>query len=306
MAPKKRQRTGGAPFWELVRRQHGVVSRRQLEGLGFGPEAIKHRLRTGRLRRVTKGVYAVGRPELTGCGRWMAAVLSCGDGALLSHSSAAALWGMGKERAATEISISRSSHLRRAGLTIHRRAGLGPDDVTVHKGIPLTTPAMTLLDHACRLGRGRMERMINEADKLGLIKPPALRAFLDTRPRREGVARLKALLDRRTFVFTEPGLEEAFLPIAEDAGLPPPLTQQRLNGFKVDFFWPELGLVVETDGLTYHRTPAEQARDRLRDQAHTAAGLTPLRFTHDQVKYEPGHVRRVLAATAARLAGRDP
>ena len=75
-----------------------------------------------------------------------------------------------------------------------------------------------------------------------------------------------------------------------------------VNGFKVDFYWPELGLVVETDGLRYHRTPAEQARDRLRDQAHTAAGLTPLRFTHEQVRYEPEHVLKILAQTASRLA----
>jgi very-short-patch-repair endonuclease len=74
-----------------------------------------------------------------------------------------------------------------------------------------------------------------------------------------------------------------------------------LNGFKVDFYWPDLGLVVETDGLRYHRTPAQQARDRLRDQAHTAAGLTPLRFTHSQVAYERAHVRRTLAAVGARL-----
>lgn len=248
-----------------------------------------------------RGVYAVGRPQVTVHGRWMAAVLSCGEGAVLSHSSAAVLWGIGRERSLPEVSIQRASHLRRSDLTIHRRTGLGPAELTVHRAIPVTTPAMTLLDNAPRLGRGRIERMVNQADKLGLVKVPALRAFLEAHPRRDGTGRLKAILDRRTFRYTEPGLEQAFLPIAAAAGLPVPLTQQRVNGFRVDFFWPELGLVVETDGLTYHRTPAEQARDRLRDQAHTAAGLTPLRFTHDQVRYEPDHVRRVLAATAARL-----
>ncbi len=232
----------------------------------------------------------------------MAAVLACGDDAALSHGSAAALWDIGKEGSLTEISIRRTSHLRRSGLKIHRRKRLGPADLTVHRSIPVTSPAMTILDHGCRLGRAQVERMINAADKLSLVKQPSLRAFLDAHPRRDGVGRLKTILDRRGFAFTEPGLEEAFLPIAVAAGLPVPLTQQRVNGFKVDFYWPELGLVVETDGLTYHRTPGEQARDRLRDQAHTAAGLVPLRFTHDQVKYEPEHVRRVLAATAARLA----
>jgi len=100
---------------------------------------------------------------------------------------------------------------------------------------------------------------------------------------------------------TDSELERRFLPLVDQAGLPRPLTQQRLNGFKVDFFWPGLGLVIETDGLRYHRTPAEQARDRLRDQTHTAAGLTQLRFTHAQVRYEAAHVRRTLAAIAHRL-----
>jgi very-short-patch-repair endonuclease len=86
--------------------------------------------------------------------------------------------------------------------------------------------------------------------------------------------------------------------------LPVPLTGPIVSGFEVDFFWPDLGLVVETDGLRYHRTPSEQARDRLRDQAHTAAGLTQLRFTHEQVRYWPHYVRRILLATAARIAER--
>lgn len=112
---------------------------------------------------------------------------------------------------------------------------------------------------------------------------------------------LRAALERRTFVLTDSALERRFVPLAREAGLGRPLTGVRLNGFKVDFYWPDLGLVVETDGLRYHRTPAQQAIDRLRDQAHTAAGLTPLRFTHAQVHHDPGHVRRTLAATAQRL-----
>jgi very-short-patch-repair endonuclease len=106
-------------------------------------------------------------------------------------------------------------------------------------------------------------------------------------------------------VLTDSELERRFLPIAARAGLPAPHTRVRLNGFKVDFFWPDLGLVVETDGLRYHRTPAEQARDRLRDQAHIVAGLTPIRFTHEQIVYEPGHVRAILGAVALKLSHPD-
>jgi very-short-patch-repair endonuclease len=112
---------------------------------------------------------------------------------------------------------------------------------------------------------------------------------------------LRQLLDRRTFTLTDSELERRFLPLARAAGFGQPRTGEQLNGFKVDFFWPELGLVVETDGLRYHRTPAAQARDRLRDQAHAAAGLTTLRFTHAQVRYEPRHVRETLAAVARRI-----
>ncbi|HEY6731627.1 MAG TPA: DUF559 domain-containing protein [Solirubrobacterales bacterium] len=155
---------------------------------------------------------------------------------------------------------------------------------------------------APRLDRAGIERMINEADKYNLAHPPGLRRALDERSGEPGVARLRQILDRRTFRLTQAELERRFLPLASKSGLPVPLTGQWVNGFEVDFFWPDLGLVVETDGLRYHRTPAEQARDRLRDQAHTAAGLTQLRFTHEQVRYKPDYVGKILAQTASRLA----
>jgi very-short-patch-repair endonuclease len=153
-----------------------------------------------------------------------------------------------------------------------------------------------------RLDRPGVERMINEADKYNLVHPPELRRALDERPGEPGVAVLCRILDRRTFRLTKEELERRFLPLARKAGLPVPLTGQIVNEFEVDFYWPDLGLVVETDGLRYHRTPAEQARDRLRDQAHTAAGLAQLRFTHEQVRYEPEYVARILAQTASRFA----
>lgn len=237
----------------------------------------------------------------------MAVVLACGDGAVLSHGSAAALWRIGRERGGVEVSLPRASHLKRPGLITHRRKRLCRPDIAICNEIPVTSPAMTILDHGARLGRGPMEQMIKEADVQGLIKPEELRAFLGKHPRQEGVGRLKDLMDRRAFRFkTQTELERWFLRIAARAGAPAPLTQHRVNGFKVDFFWPALGLVVETDGLTYHRTPAQQAADRVRDQEHTASGLTPLRFTHDQVRYEPAHVRRVLARTERGLRASPP
>jgi very-short-patch-repair endonuclease len=235
----------------------------------------------------------------------MAAVLACGDGASLSHSSAAALWRIGwEERGVVELSLPSLSRRRHSGLRIHRRPSLTGRDLTREYGIPVTTPVQTLIDMSLRLDRRGVERMINEADKYDLVHPPELRKALDLRAGEPGVAKLRFILDRRTFRLTKEELERRFLPLVRKAGLPVSLTGQWVNEFEVDFYWPDLGLVVETDGLRYHRTPAEQARDRLRDQAHTAAGLTPLRFTHEQVRYEAEHVLAVLRATARVLGER--
>jgi very-short-patch-repair endonuclease len=288
--------------WRLVKAQHGAVARAQLLGLGLSARAIEHRMARGRLHLVARGVYAVGRPELDQQGRWMAAVLSCGPGAMLSHGSAAALWGVADEHRGIEITVRTTSPRRRPGLRVYRRPTLADRDVASCADIPVTGIVRTLVDLAAARTSGAVERAVNEADRLDLIDPPALRVALEVHRCEPGVRPLRAILDRRTFRLTRSELERLFLPIAAQADLPVPLTRQWVSGFEVDFFWPDLRLVVETDGLRYHRTPAEQARDRLRDQAHTAAGLTPLRFTHEQVRHEPKHVLEILRATARRLA----
>src|SRR6185312_6675317 len=134
------QESRSAAAWRLARGQHGVLTRRELLGLGFSPGAIKHRVTTGRLHPVATGVYAVGRPELTREGRWMAAVRACGETAVLSHGSAAALWGIGMERrGGIDVSIRRRSDLRRPGIRVHTRIGLPPGDDTTHLRVPVTT-----------------------------------------------------------------------------------------------------------------------------------------------------------------------
>jgi very-short-patch-repair endonuclease len=167
----------------------------------------------------------------------------------------------------------------------------------VREGIPVTGLVRTFVDLAAELGPRRLERAVNDADKLDLIDPESLWEALDRYGGEPGVRRLRAILDPRSYRPSDSNLEILFRSIAASAGLPLPLTQQRVNGFRVDFYWPGLGLVVETDSLRYHRTPAEQQRDHLRDQAHTAAGLSPLRFTESQVKEEPDYVRRILIET---------
>ena len=276
----------------------------QLLDLGLSPNAIKVRIANGRLHPVFRGVYAVGRPQLTQEGWWMAAVLACGPNAVLSHLSAASLWGIVKPRARLiEVSVPRHERHRRPGIVVHRRQ-LAEAEVTRHLGIPVIAVVPTLIDLATQLGRDSLEAAISEADKRDLTDPEALRAALHEFPGRPGVRILRTTLDRRTFRVTDSWLERRFLPIARRAGLGRPETRRYENEARVDFYWPALGLIVETDGLRYHRTPAQQARDRLRDQRHMVAGLTPLRFTYEQIRYEPEHVQAILEAVIARLRAR--
>lgn len=294
-----RAQTTHASFWALVRDQHGVISRRQLATLGFSAKAIRHRLDKGRLRRLWPDVYAVGRPEVTDEGLWMAAALTCGEGAALSHESAAALWGIRPSRGRLqEVSVPFPRDPRRRGIRTHRRRFY---EVTRKRGIPVTTPGQTVIDLAARLTDRQLERVIDEADKVDLLHPQELRRMADGEPG-AGAARVRRLLDRATFVLTRSDLERRFLPLATRAGLSRPRTQARVNGFDVDFYFAELGLVVETDGGRFHRTPAQQSRDRAREHAHLAAGLTPVRFTHGQVRFEPDHVERTLRELAGRYS----
>jgi very-short-patch-repair endonuclease len=285
--------------WKLAARQHGVVTRSQLRALGYRPDEIDRRVRRGRLHRVHRGVYAVGRPGLTPHGTWLAAVLSCGPHAALSHGSAAALWRIRRTSGPREVSVPRRVLRRHAGIVVHRRTAF---EATTHDGIPVTTPVCTLVDLAASLSPESLEAAVNEADSLDLVNPEQLRSALDAVGPRPGVAALRRMLDRRIFVLTDSELERLFVPLVRQTGLSRPQTGVWVNGFRVDFYWPDLGLVVETDGLRYHRTPAKQARDRRRDQVHTAAGLTPLRFTHAQVRYDPRHVVATLDAVADRLS----
>ncbi len=300
---RKMPRSAPPGLWNLVRRQHGVITRQQLLQLGLTADAIGHRVASGRLHRLHQGVYAVGRPEIDRRGRWMAAVLSCGPHALLSHEAAACLWGLWERPKSIDVSIPEGKLRRRPGIRVHRRAGLDSVHHSVVDGIPVTSPVWTLVDLAACTDLDRLDRTVSDADRLGLLDPESLRSALDSLGPLAGVGDLRSLLDAHTFALTDSVLEQRFLRLARDVGLPQPVTQARVNGYRVDFYWSDLDLVVETDGLRYHRTPTQQKRDRVRDQAHAVAGLTTLRFTAAQVRYEPDRVRTTLAAVASRLSG---
>lgn len=291
--------------WTLVRAQHGAISRAQLLEIGYTADAIRHRLESGRLYEVHRGVYAVGRAQLSQLGWWMAAVLASGEGALLSHQSQAEHLGFRRRLGLPiETTIPSRSRRTRRGLRIHR-GDIDPAHVDRRDGISGVSVVVAMVQIAPRLSVGESERAVNEADGRDLIDPETLRSRLDELGPITGVRRLREALDRRTFAMSRSELERRFRPIANRVGLSKPETCVVRNGFEVDFLWRELGLVVETDSLRYHRTPAQQARDRLRDQAHQAAGDTPVRFTHSQVRYEPAYVERTLAEIVRTLPVRN-
>lgn len=300
MASKNLQPASTAA-WGLSARQHGVVTRAQLLHLGFTSAAIRHRVASGRLHPLWRGVYAVGRPTVSERGRWMAAVLSCGPDALLSHRSAAGLWGILRPFRVLEVVVPSDKRRLRPGITVHRHSGSARGRREVVDGIPVTDVVTTLVDVATCVSDALLLRALNQADRRDLVDAGEFRATLDGLPPRPGLGRLKALLDQQGSAFVDTLLELRFLRLVRAAGLPEPELQARVNGYRVDFHWPGLGLVVETDGPRDHRTPAQQSKDRRRDQAHAVAGLTSLRFTEAQVRHEPDRVRETLAAVSERL-----
>ena len=276
-----------------------MVARSQLLALGMTSAAIRRRLDSGRLHPLHRGVYAVGRPEVSAFGWMMAAVLACGPSAQLSHRSGAALWGIRRQDAGLiDVSVGLGTLRRRRGLLLHRRA-LPPRRYV--RRIPVGDPLSILIDLATCLETEEVEDAVNAADHRGLIATPDVRAGLDRVPPRPGSGRLRRILDAQTFSRSQTALERRFLPLARAAGLPKPASQLRLGRYRVDFHWPLLGLVVEADSLTYHRTVAQQTTDMERDQAHARLGLRTVRFNHHQVFRRPDHVRAVLEDTVRHL-----
>ncbi len=237
----------------------------------------------------------------------MAAVLACGPTAVLSHGSAAALWEFGNEQGDTiDVSVPAGRRNRLRGIRAHRRTKSVLGDALIHEGIPLTSPVRTLIDQATHLRPMQLERAVNEADKLDRVRADALLASLDNYRGHPGVASLRKLLDPLAFRLSDSELEQRMRQLAMTTGLPAPETRAWVNGYEVDFYWPELGIVVEADGLRYHRTASQQKRGLERDQAHLAAGMWPLRFSHWQIRHDAIHVRKILRRTVARAAnGRE-
>jgi len=284
----------------VAARQQGQVSRAQLLALGLGAEAIKHRLKTGRLIAIRRGVYSMGLAPLTRERRWAAAVLACGHGAVLSHLSAAALWELRPVDPVTiDVSVPRRNARTRDAIRVHRPRHLG-GDVTHCRDIPVTSLPRTLIDLAETVSTRALERALDEAEFLKLLDEEKLRVALERNHRRSGASRVRRALRRHEpgTTRTRTALEEAFYVLVLASGLPQPEVNVALGPLTVDFLWREPGLVVETDGGASHNRAAQREEDSRRDALLTTAGYATLRFTWDQVHDRP---EEVLAALEAKL-----
>jgi very-short-patch-repair endonuclease len=281
----KRRATGfDRAVAELAARQHGVVGRDQLGDLGLGRRAIDHRVEHGRLHPVHRGVYAVGHRHVSRDGRFMSATLVA-RGAVLSHRSAAALLGIRPSgRGRTEITVGRALRPR-AGLQIHR-APLPSDEVTTHHGIPVTTPARTLLDLAAVVPYHHLERAATEAEIRRLGSPTSVADLVARYPTRKGTAALRRLLAARDIGrnVTKRDLELRFLAFLDAHDLPRPRINADVDGREVDCLWPDQRLVVELDGFATHGTRPAFEADRARDRALLVAGYRVTRITWRQLR----------------------
>jgi very-short-patch-repair endonuclease len=281
----------------LAGRQHGVVTRRQLAALGLDHSAVARRVRAGRLHQVHRNVFAVGHTGLTTRGLYLSAVLAYGNKAVLSHRSAAALWGIRPDRRSTiDVTVNGGgSRARRPPIVVHR-SPLRDGDTTVRDRIPVTTPTRTIADLADCLSRRELERAVDEATYLHLDLT-SLRPL----PGRVGRGRLAGVLTGHApgTTRTKSPFEERLLALCRDRGLPEPLVNQHVESFEVDFVWPGPRLILEADGWSAHGRRSSFERDRLRDAELQVAGWRVVRVTWRRIEHEPDAV----AAQLARLIG---
>jgi very-short-patch-repair endonuclease len=284
-----------------------VVTHRQLAAVGITGSALTRRVAAGRLVRLYRGVFAVGHVPHTRESRWIAAVMACGRGSVLSHLDAAALWRI-YDTKGVAIHVTTTGWAGRSlpGIHAHRARTLDPADVTVKDGIPVTTVARTLIDLTDLLPSDRLLRAIREAEYLKLLDFDTLIAAVQRANGRKKLNELKKAIERhRPGQIVREELEHRFLELVHAAGLPDPQTnvkvRTRRRTYEVDCLWPDEGVAVELDGRAAHIRAAAFEEDRARDAALTATGLRPLRFTWHRVT---GEGEEVLAELKATLSGR--
>jgi very-short-patch-repair endonuclease len=280
----------------VAARQLGLITVPQLQIAGVGRGRITRRVAAGTLHRRFRGVYLVGHPTPLPGAAELAAVLAVGPGTFVSHRSAVALWGLAKSLPADiEVTVAGRECRSREGLRVHSVETLDPRDRAGRHGIPVTSVARALIDHASVVGYEESERTIAEAFALRLLTEPALIAATERVPNRAGVAQVRAILGQPGGPSrTRSGGERAMLRLIRAAGLPEPLTNHPLNGFNADFFWPDVGLIVELDGGDFHRPRPAFERDHRRDIVHKDAGHEVLRVSGRQLDQQPIYIAAVV------------
>jgi Protein of unknown function (DUF559)/Transcriptional regulator, AbiEi antitoxin len=289
----------------IADRQGGVIARGQLARLALSDSAIDHRVRAGRLHVMHRGVYSVGHRVVGAGGRRWAAVLASGPGAVLSHASAAAAWDIRVSATSTvDVTVGSGGRARRKGIRLHRKRTLPADEVTELDGLPITTPARTLLDLAARGLRGRrLEAALDRAELLRLLDFADVHRLLARHAGHPGTPSLQATLSRYVAgtVETRSALEELVLELCDAHAIPRPSVNVVLEGKVRDFYWPHARLVVEADSYAWHRSPSALDDDRERDATLTLRGYRVLRFTWEHAtrrrSYVVAAIRQALATS---------
>jgi predicted transcriptional regulator of viral defense system len=254
--------------------------------IGLSAHGIAEWVRTGRLVRLHQSVYAFGHDRLRIEGRWLAAVMACGPGAVLSHRDAAQLWEI-RQSSASVIDVtvpSQNGRIRRRGIRVHRSGRLAAEEVTRRSGIPVTTVARTLLDLADVLGKQALRRAVTEAEYRSRFDLTSLAAVVEGNPGRRGRTLLEAADARQDR--TRSPLEDRFVGFLDRWGVEEPESGVWIEGYEVDFVWTRVGLVVELDGVAAHGTREAVRRDRKRDRVLWRAGFRTMRLTDDALDAE--------------------
>jgi hypothetical protein len=291
----------------LAAGQHGVVALGQLVDLGLSASAVRNRVAAGRLHRIHRGVYTVGCALLSRDGRFMAAILACGPGAAISHRTAAARWSLGMTtRRWIDVTAGAYTRRHRSGIRLHRAHSLAPHDVILVDNIATTSLARTLLDVAEDATRRELERACDRAAARRMLDTAAVDDVLARASGRRGAPILAAVLaeHRVGSTLTRNELEERFLQIGRDAGLPPDAVNRWIpfpggGGAEADFVYERQGLIVEVDGRDPHTTRQAFEADRRRDQQLALLGWRVIRFTWRQVMHDPRYVAATLHALLA-------
>jgi very-short-patch-repair endonuclease len=277
----------------LAARQYGVVTRGQLADIGYTDHMVDHALRTGRLQAWHRHVFAVGHGGLNSHGLCMAALLFRGEGALISHQSAVWLWGLERR---LEIPVDVSVRWRGHGQTaigLHHCPALRDEDFGTTERLAVTSVPRTLLDYASVAKRYRLEGAIDRADRLDLLDPAAIDRITEEVPGHRGCKRLQsALTIYREAGFTRSGGEKRMLVALADAGVRRPLVNNFIEGYELDFYWPDERLAVELDSWEHHRTHRSFESDRRRQEDLAMVGIESIRVTGTRLRHEPDRVAR--------------